>query len=207
MKRKYSEIEWQKKRTKILQRDNFTCKMCKTFNPSLGIVEILDDENGIVELHEYESSPGHSLYRLSSSGTGQTISMDFGVNWLVLPILQIHHIKYIESCEIWEYEDNDLITLCKTCHTQVHEHLEIPTYDKTGKLIGKRKYEPENYSSGRNHNYKPWIFIKQDSRKEYKVADVKPSLGFFALAEEDPNEIAEIANKMCKDFFIKYLPD
>jgi 5-methylcytosine-specific restriction endonuclease McrA len=207
MPRNYSEVEWQRKRNKILHRDNFTCQMCKTFNPSLGMVEILDEQNGFIELHEYESSPGHSIYRISSSETGQTIALDFGDNWLVLPILQIHHIKYIEDREIWEYQDNELITLCKTCHTNVHEHLEIPTFDKSGKLIDKRKYPPENFSSGRNHEYKPWIFIRLDSNREYQVTDVKPSIGFFVLEEENSEEVLNQANKMCKDFFERYLPD
>ncbi|MBZ4676645.1 MAG: hypothetical protein JG782_1265 [Anaerophaga sp.] len=208
MQSKYSAIEWQKKRREILQRDNFTCQMCNTFNPSLGMVEIVDKKKGVVELHEYESNPWGSLYRLSSSDTGQTITMNFNDNWLVLPILQIHHVKYTEGNEIWEYEDNDLITLCKFCHTKVHEQFEIPMYDKSGKLVGKKKFQPENFSSGRNHNYKPWTFIKFNSNKEYQVANVvKPTIEFFGFAYENSVEIQKQANKMCKEFFDKYLPD
>ena len=33
--------------------------------------------------------------------------------------LQIHHKKYVNGRQIWEYEDVELITLCKHCHSVV----------------------------------------------------------------------------------------
>lgn len=36
--------------------------------------------------------------------------------------LQVHHIKYIFGAEPWEYENKNLITLCKVCHKDVTEY-------------------------------------------------------------------------------------
>ena len=30
--------------------------------------------------------------------------------------LQVHHLNYHPNCEPWDYSDDDLITLCESCH-------------------------------------------------------------------------------------------
>ena len=35
--------------------------------------------------------------------------------------LQVHHKKYIKNSLIWEYKNNDLITLCDECHEETTE--------------------------------------------------------------------------------------
>ncbi|MEG1950846.1 MAG: HNH endonuclease [Odoribacter sp.] len=34
--------------------------------------------------------------------------------------LNVHHKKYIKGYKAWEYETNELITLCEDCHKKVH---------------------------------------------------------------------------------------
>lgn len=34
--------------------------------------------------------------------------------------LEVHHIRYISGREIWDYEDGDLVSLCKDCHEGIH---------------------------------------------------------------------------------------
>jgi 5-methylcytosine-specific restriction endonuclease McrA len=34
--------------------------------------------------------------------------------------LNVHHVFYYPGLEPWEYEDNDLITLCENCHGRHH---------------------------------------------------------------------------------------
>lgn len=199
---------WTHKRWTILHRDNYTCQRCKSFNPQLGTVEIYDNSSNSWELHEYESSPAYSLYRISSQKHGITIELDFDTDWLVLPILQIHHKRYIKEKEISDYADNDLITLCKQCHTVLHANEEIPIYDSFGTLIEYKKYPPEDYSSGRNHDYKPWVFIRKDKIKgEYILTDIKPRVSYILFGDEDADKFAKISNVMTSDFFSKYLPD
>jgi len=209
-KNDFASEEWLLKREKILKRDNFTCQICGTFNPSLGTVETCRYGDGTVELHEYESSPGHSLYRLSSQRTGITIEMEFGLDWLVLPVMQIHHKRYIDNRKVWEYCDNDLITLCKKCHTSLHEKIEIPVYDLNEYLVERKKFAPEDYGSGHNHDHEPWIFIHMEpSSREYKVSKVKPRVTYVLFKEEEDRaeEIQRNAEFMVRDFFKRFLPD
>lgn len=35
--------------------------------------------------------------------------------------LHVHHLHYIEGRKAWEYQENELITLCRGCHAQEHE--------------------------------------------------------------------------------------
>lgn len=35
-------------------------------------------------------------------------------------ILQIHHLRYLSGHLAWEYEDKDLIVVCKHCHQRLH---------------------------------------------------------------------------------------
>ncbi len=34
--------------------------------------------------------------------------------------LDVHHIRYIHGREAWDYEDGDLVSLCKDCHEGIH---------------------------------------------------------------------------------------
>ena len=35
-------------------------------------------------------------------------------------MLDVHHKLYIDGHRLWEYEDKDLITVCKSCHSEEH---------------------------------------------------------------------------------------
>lgn len=35
--------------------------------------------------------------------------------------LDVHHNIYIDNKLPWDYDDKDLITLCKTCHSKIHD--------------------------------------------------------------------------------------
>ena len=34
--------------------------------------------------------------------------------------LQVHHKRYISGRMAWDYDNNDLITLCRNCHYSIH---------------------------------------------------------------------------------------
>lgn len=74
---KLKDPRWQKKRLKILERDEWMCQQCQ----------------------ETEST------------------------------LMVHHFQYLKDCEPWEYDDHDLITLCKYCHEA--EHRERKPFEDT----------------------------------------------------------------------------
>lgn len=35
--------------------------------------------------------------------------------------LEVHHLGYRQNALPWEYEDQEVILLCETCHRQIHE--------------------------------------------------------------------------------------
>ena len=60
--------------------------------------------------------------------------------------LQVHHKQYINGKKIWEYADDDVITLCKKCHAEIYgiippscdwEYVEV---DDLGDLSGICEY-------------------------------------------------------------------
>ncbi|GEM_PF-6008465 len=46
----------------------------------------------------------------------------------VIRKMNVHHKKYIEGKMAWEYEPNDLITICEECHQRIHIEGKIPFY-------------------------------------------------------------------------------
>ena len=54
--------------------------------------------------------------------------------WTEYPrFLNVHHKHYIIQHKAWEYEDDDLVTLCNECHTKVHKAIGAPVYsDENG---------------------------------------------------------------------------
>lgn len=217
----YKHEKWSERRSEILNRDNFTCQNCHTFNPQLGQVEIYRKDNMSLELHFYESNPATSTYRISSTATGLTITLEFHNSWLVLPILQVHHKRYIENRDAWEYDDSDLVTLCKECHLLIHENVSIPIFDESGVLKSNRKYLPTDKGSGERYNASPWNFVKfryefdgkSEYKREYTISDIKPTMSYVLLGlnTNDLNdEVVECkhkaANEMLEDFIARFLP-
>ena len=208
MNDQYKTTEWLNKRKEIIERDNFTCQNqnCKTFDPSKGIVNITNTDTNDSELHHYDSRS--SVYNLTSCNKKFTINIIFGRGtWLVLPILQVHHLRYIKGLNVWDYDDKDLITLCRDCHTQIHLDNEIPTFDSDENLIDSKKYEPEDFSSGRIHNFKPWVFVNK-IKNEYHVSNIKPRITYIKFGKELSKKVdyEKLANEMTTDFFNRYLP-
>lgn len=42
--------------------------------------------------------------------------------------LTVHHKHYILQHKAWEYDDNDLVTLCNECHTRLHHAIGVKVY-------------------------------------------------------------------------------
>lgn len=39
--------------------------------------------------------------------------------------LTVHHLCYISKLSIWDYDNELMITLCKSCHEEIHEYNKI----------------------------------------------------------------------------------
>ncbi len=203
----YQTIEWQSKRKEILKRDNYSCKNCGTFNPSEGVVTIPNEKETAIELHEYNSSS--CKYILASEEHGITLNIDYGWGiWLVTPILQVHHTKYIQGEMAWEYDNADLVTLCQECHTAGHNNLKIPIYDSNLNLVERRLFEPEDNNSGRKHNFKPWVFVNKYT-DEYIITAVQPQVSIFVHAKDIDRieELGILSNELYASFMKRFFPD
>ena len=53
------------------------------------------------------------------------------------PKLNVHHKVYRQNKLAWEYPDADLITLCWSCHEEIHKNKKIPWYNETGSYVGE----------------------------------------------------------------------
>ena len=61
--------------------------------------------------------------------------------------LHVHHTNYIPEREIWEYEDNQLITLCENCHRKEHGDYsqKLAEFISVMRYAGFTNYEIINY--------------------------------------------------------------
>ncbi len=202
----YQTENWREKRREILIRDNFTCKICGTFNPSEGQVEVSNEVENCIEMHQYDSE--NSVYTLSTSVSPITIEINYRRGlWLVTPILQAHHRRYIQNRLAWEYENDDFICICQECHNKYHSEVEIPIYDSELNLVERKLFKPEDNNTGRKHGYRPWQFINNYSGK-YVLSNVSPTMTYIALGEETINnpDLDKIADNMYSNFMKHYLP-
>ena len=62
--------------------------------------------------------------------------------------LQVHHKQYITGLYAWEYNKNDLITLCSECHLKVHKYLPTNVYAKVGDVFRLMNYTPCHRCNG-----------------------------------------------------------
>ena len=51
------------------------------------------------------------------------------------PLLDIHHKLYRLTHYAWEYEENELITLCRNCHEKEHTQNKILVFDENNRQI------------------------------------------------------------------------
>ena len=97
--------EWIEKHNEIIARDNQKCRICKT-TESIGPIFSGDDRF----FHRRQK--------------GKVISEKHPVH------LEVHHKLYIRDRLPWDYENDDLITVCDPCHRKIHKEEKISFYDK-----------------------------------------------------------------------------
>ena len=146
----YEDPRWIEKSNTIKARDNYTCQLCHTFNPSLGDF-IFVKQGEYDTIHHYYWA-GTSKYDIQVRGYILIITFDFLPGFhLAMPRLNVHHKIYYRNRNLWDYPDDCLVTLCEDCHHYVHSlnDIGIPIVEEhsDGKttLIGKthpKQYQP-----------------------------------------------------------------
>ena len=57
--------------------------------------------------------------------------------------LAVHHKRYVDKKMVWEYDNRDLISLCKDCHFNIHLVVEHHVFAM--ELCEKYKINPTDY--------------------------------------------------------------
>ncbi len=70
------------------------------------------------------------------------------LKWIFAKDLHVHHTYYQIDKLPWEYPDESLQTLCRSCHEKVHEEDIIPVRDECGIKIGNYKPCTRCYGAG-----------------------------------------------------------
>ena len=195
----YEDPKWKEKRIEILKRDNFTCQCCHTFNPGKGLVFVYYDD--YFETHHYS----HDIYTLYSTQTGTQVRIKMYHDRIVMPVLQVHHKCYIEGKNLWEYNNDDLVTLCKKCHIEMHQNHKIPIYlnDDRNFITSYCTEDPDNYMYD-NHDFEPWTLVNKDYEETTHLVFFAYYDCWMGLVDADQEKIAK---KMIIDFLNQKFPN
>lgn len=63
-------------------------------------------------------------------------------------LLNVHHKHYIVQHKAWEYEDDDLVTLCNECHTKIHQAIGAPVYSNENGFMKEVSLTPCSRCNG-----------------------------------------------------------
>ena len=69
-------------------------------------------------------------------------------DWIFMQGLHIHHKYYINEFMAWEYDNDALITLCETCHQELHKNQNVPVYNSEMELLGHYHYCKRCHGAG-----------------------------------------------------------
>lgn len=129
---------WDKKRSDILDRDKFRCQNCQSFNAYYNKYNEL--VWGFFEMIIWEDLEGNIRFSTPEKPTHKP-DKEYQIH--------IHHKRYVKNRYPWEYENEDLITLCHHCHLKTHKENEIPVFDENGKEMVS--YEPCDRCNGKGN--------------------------------------------------------
>ncbi|GAB1358854.1 hypothetical protein MASR1M31_06330 [Porphyromonadaceae bacterium] len=212
----YSSKEWKDKSNDILKRDNYTCQCCSDFNPSKDFVWISNEDD--IEIHRYDKYSG--IYSIDSKNLDLVVYISFYDNKrIVMPILNVHHKRYIIGREIWDYNDNELITLCERCHRILHstDEIRVPVMEENknnGEIIHRYNYpvipyEDKPLNPKKISTFPPWRIVKKIQNNEWEIADIiDPTIKLFMIhgeSELSTDERIQISSKIALDFIKKRL--
>lgn len=162
----YEDTRWIEKSNSIKARDNYTCQLCHAFNP---MIEggIFIKQGKYYTLHYYDRA--NSNYIIGVQDYDITINFDFYSGFhLVMPRLNVHHKIYYRNRELWDYNDDCLVTLCESCHHYIHSlhDVGIPIVEeqKDGNniLIGKTCPKPYHLDHTDLGTFQPFALVKEN---------------------------------------------
>ena len=103
---------WVSKRHWIIKRDNYSCQNINCNTTSI--------------------TQNFKVKKIIRGDKEINIESDFFLTDEEKLELNVHHKFYITNKDPWEYEDEDLITLCPRCHKNEHQTKTIPVLNSNG---------------------------------------------------------------------------
>lgn len=190
----FEDPRWIEKSKSIKKRDNFTCQRCHIFDPRQG--DFVYIKQGKYDTLHHYCCTENSIYEIRVEGYSFTINIEFSPGYhLSMPRLNVHHKLYYRNRNLWDYEDDFLVTLCEKCHHYIHSLNEngIPIVEDNPEgqpiLIGKTNPKP----------YYP-IFDHTDLGTFIPLALVKENLWGEGLKGQELKEFKK-AKKENKDWY------
>lgn len=163
-------IEWKEKRDEILKRDDYTCQVCKKPGSEDFLLKNKYFAIGTNTNYFIEKVDGKNILRSSP----EIIFLDRKY------IMQIHHKVYILNKLPWQYDNNELITLCNWCHDDYHKNNEVEVYLDQDKKILLRNLTPCYRCDGAG-------YIEQYSRIDNGVCYRCQGARFLEIADSKIN--------------------
>ena len=166
----YEDSRWTEKSKEIKARDNYTCQLCHAFNPSLdGYVFLQQGDYETVHRYYWAGDNYYEIYVIGYSPL--TISFHFFNSFhLVMPRLNVHHKVYYRNRKLWDYKDDELVTLCEDCHHYIHslKNIGIPIVEENtnGKVTLIGRTQPKPYNPQIDHTdlgtFKPLALVEEN---------------------------------------------
>jgi len=132
---KLKTIEWAKRREEILLRDSFTCQKCEIRYSKIidGVAYInYTEEEAQEHIENFKKGmeKAQEMFGLNFpfSIPNKVLHQDFQPKYL-----HVHHKYYIRNTHPWNYPDEALISVCGTCHQEIHNTEDIPVYRNESK--------------------------------------------------------------------------
>lgn len=113
--------------------------------------------------------------------------------------LDVHHLRYIMGRKAWEYDDGDLVTLCRDCHEKLHAYRDFKFLEKGG------------YFYHKYHNGVGIITQKYDDQIDFDICwtekerDVPEHGRIWVLDQAFPTEVRPATEEEIIDFWNKIM--
>ena len=208
----YEDPRWIEKSNSIKARDNYTCQLCHVFNPMQDTF-VFVKQGDYETIHRYRKG---NIYEIIVRDYGLPISFAFSyVYHLVMPRLNVHHKIYFKNRDLWDYQDDCLVTLCENCHHYIHSlnDVGIPIVEEheNGKIILVGKTRQKLYEPKMNHTdlgtFQPFALVKENvwglGLKGQDLADFQRAKNdnkqWYDYHETLDNNVVDISYLVCKD--------
>lgn len=136
-------VEWNNVRVRINKRDHQSCTICGSMQGAKREIPFNDEEltkreaelTALAEAEVIRNSEIDSRFNLTSNSKSDYLKILSKYRGMIPAyhnkhvVLDVHHTYYVDGKLPWEYPDESLKTLCRSCHEFQHYLFKTPVYD------------------------------------------------------------------------------